>query len=305
MSCVIPIRIINPHYRKIADEQNEDVYTYESHIDFYIDVPCGQCINCLKQRGSSWSLRLNLEYKYLTPVQQRNSYFVTLTLSDDYINEDKSMLIRRFLERIRKKCKRSVKHWIINEFGENTQRYHFHGILFDIPFPRHELLSYWKYGFIDIKPLTPRRVGYVTTYINKNLKGTPYKVQPPELKQTIWCSPGLGKQVVNDKKVTNHLHVNDRPTPFMYNLSNRIQALPRYLRQKFFTPDELEDIQQAYYQNISEDVIPDPPYFIGTTKYTDYTIYLKDCEKLRRQRLFLNKRFAKKQSTGYNSFSKN
>lgn len=298
MSCAIPIRIINPHYKKIASELNEDVYTYDGRDDFYLDVPCGQCINCLKSRGNSWSLRLQLEYKYLTKEQQRNSYFLTLTLSDEYINEDKSTLIRRFLERIRKRCGRSVKHWIINEFGENTSRYHFHGIFFDLPFPRHEFLSYWKYGHIVCKPLTPRRVGYVTTYINKNLKGTPFKVQSPERKQQIWCSPGLGKAAVNDKRVSSHLHVNNRPTPFIYNSSGCVQAIPRYLRQKFFTPFELEDIQQAYYANLSDDVIPDGPYFIGKTKYTDYTIYKQECDKLRRIRNKLNN-YGKRKSQSF------
>ena len=66
MPCAIPLRIINPHYRKIAEELNEDVFTYEGRNDFYLDVPCGQCINCLRQKGNMWSLRLNLEYKYLT-----------------------------------------------------------------------------------------------------------------------------------------------------------------------------------------------------------------------------------------------
>lgn len=288
MSCAIPIRIINPHYKKLASEQNEDVYLWEGHNDFYLDVPCGQCINCLKQRGNSWSLRLQLEYKYLSAEEKKNSYFLTMTLSDDFINEDKSLLIRRFLERIRKSVGRSVRHWIINEFGETTGRYHFHGIFFNLPFPRYQFLSFWKYGHVVIKPLTPRRVGYVTTYINKNLKGSPFKVQAPERKQTIWCSPGLGKAVIDDKRVTSHVRVNNRPTPFMYNSSNRIQAIPRYLRQKFFTPEELEDIQQAYYANLSDDVIPDGPYFIGKTKYTDYTIYKQECDKLRRIRNKLN-----------------
>lgn len=164
MPCAIPIRIINPHYKKIAEELNEDVSLYEDRQDFYLDVPCGICINCLRSKGNAWSLRLQLEYKYLTPAQKNNSFFLTMTLSPEYYDMDKSLLIRRFLERVRKRCGRSVKHWIINEYGETSGRYHFHGLFFDLPFPRREFLSYWKYGHIATKPLTPRRIGYLTTF---------------------------------------------------------------------------------------------------------------------------------------------
>lgn len=305
MPCAIPLRIINPHYRKIADELNDDVFQYEDRQDFYLDVPCGQCANCLRQKGNMWSLRLQLEYKYLTPQQQRNSFFLTMTLSEEYINEDKSRLIRLFLERVRKRCGRSVKHWIINEYGPNTKRFHFHGLFFDLPFPRSEFLKLWKYGHIVLKPLNNRRIGYLTTYVNKNLKLTGQLLEDPQYKQQIWASPGLGKAVAQDKKVTSLIRVDDKPSPFMFNPSGRVTAIPRYLRGKFFTEEEREDLQQKYYANLSEDVIPPPPYRIGNKNYIDYTEYLRDCEKLRRQRIKLNSKYVKQllqpdfKTTGY------
>ena len=293
MPCVIPIRIINPHYKKIASELNEDVYQYEGRDNFYIDVPCGQCINCLQSKGNSWSLRLNLEYKYLTPHEKKHSYFLTMTLSDDYINEDKSLLIRRYLERIRKHLGHSCRHWFISEYGSKTQRFHYHGLIFN--FPNHKLLlSLWKYGHIVIKPLSPRRIGYVCTYVNKNLKNSNALIEDPRYKQKIWCSPGLGKAVVNDKNVTSTLRVNGSPSPFMKNTSNRLVAIPRYLRQKFYTEDELETIQQAYFFNLSDDVIPPGPYKIGKRIFTNYLVYLEECNKLKQKRNYINKLYGKR-----------
>ena len=297
MSCPIPIRIINPHYKKRARDENISVTDFDHLPDYYLDVPCGQCYNCLQSRGNAWSLRLSLEYNYMTKEEKNNSYFVTLTLSDDYINSDPSIMIRRFLERIRKKYKRSVKHWIISEYGEDTNRLHFHGILFNLPFHRTELFHYWKYGFITIKRLTMRRVGYVTTYVNKHLKNRGELLELPQFHQKIWCSPGLGKKVVDDKRVTSHLRVEDRPVPVMYNLSNRVTAIPRYLRQKFFTEKELEDLKTAYFNELHEDAIPDPPYFIGKKQYTDYTLYMCDAEKLRKKRKAINLKYKPKQKS--------
>ena len=42
-----------------------------------------------------------------------------------------TLAVRRFLERWRKKYKKSVKHWLITELGQNeTERIHLHGIIF-------------------------------------------------------------------------------------------------------------------------------------------------------------------------------
>lgn len=294
MSCAIPIRIVNPHYKSLAKENNESVKKYESNDDYYLDVPCGQCANCLKSKGSSWALRLQLEYKYLTSLQKSNSFFVTLTLSEEHINKDKSLLIRLFLERIRKAYGRSIRHWIISEYGENTKRFHYHGLLFDIPFHRTELFKFWKYGHVTIQPITPRRITYITSYVNKHLKNNRIPLEDPRYKQSIWCSKGIGSSVALDERVTKHLRIGSSCTPFMHNPSGRVVTIPRYLREKFYNHVELSSLKDAYYANLSEDVIPDPPYFIGNKKYTDYTIYMLDCAKLRKQRTHINYKYGKR-----------
>ena len=280
----------------LSKENDVPLKRFQHNDDFFIYVPCGQCVNCLKSKGNAWSLRLQLEYNYLSPSQKSNSYFVTLTLSDDYINEDKSLLIRRFLERIRKYHGVSVRHWIISEYGERTNRFHYHGLFFDIPFHRTQLLKYWKYGHIVIKPITPRRISYITQYVNKNLKNSRFPLEDPRYKQRIWCSKGLGSAVGLDKKVTSHLRLDGTVSPFMLNPSGRLTAIPRYLREKFFNHEELQTLKLAYYANFSEDVIPDPPYIIGSKVFTDYTLYLEECDKLKQQRKYINLKYGKRKS---------
>ena len=279
-----------------SKENDVPLKRFEHNDDFFIDVPCGQCANCLKSKGNAWSLRLQLEYNYLTPSQKSNSYFVTLTLSDHYINEDKSLLIRRFLERVRKHHGVSVRHWIISEYGERTNRFHYHGLFFDIPFHRTNLLKLWQYGHIVIKSITPRRITYITQYVNKNLKNSRFPLEDPRYKQKIWCSKGLGSVVGLDKKVTSHLRIGDACAPFMRNPSGYISAIPRYLRQKFFNHVELQKLKLSYYANYSEDVIPPPPYIIGNRTFSDYTIYLEECNKLRKQRNYINCKYGKRKS---------
>lgn len=280
----------------LSKENDVPLKRYEHNDDFFIDVPCGQCVNCLKSKGNAWALRLQLEYNYLTPSQKKNSYFVTLTLSDEYINEDKSLLIRRFLERVRKHYGVSVRHWIISEYGERSLRFHYHGLFFDIPFHRNKLLKLWQYGYIVINSITPRRITYITQYVNKNLKNSRFPLEDPRYKQKIWCSKGLGSAVGLDKKVTSHLRIGDACAPFMRNPSGYVTAIPRYLREKFFNHEELQKLKLSYYANYSEDVIPPPPYIIGNRTFSDYTIYLEECNKLRKQRNLINRKYGKRKS---------
>lgn len=291
MACCIPIRIINNKYKKLARELSDDpdsyVYQYEDREDFFIDVPCGVCINCIRSKATMWNTRLQNEWKYLPIEDKKNSYFITLTISDKYIDTPPSILVRRFLERVRRKYKRSPRHWFITEYGDETKRLHLHGVFFNPPFHRFELSKLWFYGYVSIAPLTARRITYVTTYITKMLKID--SVEDPRYHQQIFTSPGLGKKYCSDPGVIAHCRVDGVPSPFGFNPSNKVIALPRYYRGKLFSDDELEDLKNRYYANLSDDVVPPPPYFIGKHKYTDYTLYRGACELIRKKKYQLYK----------------
>lgn len=319
MSCIIPQRIINPRYRKyqktydinslddivkagvrhlksdlksgipLRDSMwsmyssyifNSDISQYDDRDDFYIDVPCGRCINCLRSRSTNWRIRLIEEYRYMSSEARNNSFFVTLTIKPEYyekIVKDPSKYIRRFLDRVRKHCGNSPRHFIVTEYGENTDRYHFHGIFFDFPTDITNLEDLWKYGFVNIRNLTERRVAYIASYITKQLEDL---VVEPKYVEKIFVSPGLGKAYTDDPY--NHLfhRRHGEPIPIMINDSGMMQLLPRYFRNKLFTDDELDNLKIAYFANQYDGVIPDPPYFIGKRKYDDYTLFLQDAEQV-------------------------
>lgn len=284
MSCPIPIRIVNPHYKKMIDA-GVSAKDFVSRDDYYIDVPCGRCYHCRKSYKTQWNLRLQHEFSSITRVQQNNSYFVTLTFSDEHLpskhpsKRDVSPFVRKFLERVRKKYNVSVRHWIVSEYGDNTQRFHFHGILFDVPFPIWQLEKYWSYGFVTYSKLTPKRITYVTTYVNKQIKGL---LEDEHLRQYVFTSPGIGKNFLSNSDISKRSHYDGVPVPFTY-LNGRPYALPRYYRQKLFTEQELKTLKLAYFKLKDDAEVPPPPYYLGRNKYTDYTLYLADCRKLKHQ----------------------
>lgn len=111
-------------------------------IDVNQSVPCGKCIECLKDRQNSWKIRLSEEardHKYV--------YFFTLTYRDDsvpfsydldgnkvnHVNKvDIQLWIKRNRIKFERYFKRDIdfKYFICSEYGPNTGRPHYHGIIF-------------------------------------------------------------------------------------------------------------------------------------------------------------------------------
>ena len=105
-------------------------------------VPCGKCLECLKDRQNSWKIRLVEEarvHKYV--------YFFTLTYNDDSVpfttlpdgtrvnhvsKYDVQLWIKRNRIKFERMLKRDIdfKYFVTSEYGPNTGRPHYHGIIF-------------------------------------------------------------------------------------------------------------------------------------------------------------------------------
>lgn len=300
MACLIKPRIINRKYLKIARDNNEDVDLYSNRFDYYVDVPCGRCVNCVNSYMTSWRNRLMYEFEYMSSDARANSFFVTLTFDPrnyskiDFadrktIRKSLSIFKRRFIDRIRKSVGSSPRHWIVSEFGEKFGRLHLHGLFFDVNFDIYNLEDYWKYGIVDFSLMTEDSIKYCTSYVTKGIEDI---IVPPDKIQYVFCSPGIGRAYCDDEY--NKMYHHPYPgvlNPIMQNSSQFLQAMPRYFRLKLFTDDEREDMSQQFFLESSDDVIPDPPYRIGKRTYVDYTLYLQECIPyiLEYKQLYLNK----------------
>lgn len=164
--CLYPKLIKNPKYK--INKKNGGVIPpiSDKRIEL-VPIGCGKCMECLKKKAREWQIRMSEEIK-----NDKSGKFITLTFNEKSlkeltkiakkeINESPKrkpiienyiakIAVRRFLERWRKKYKKSIKHWLVTEVGhENTERIHMHGILFtDVP--RETIEEIWKYGIIWI-----------------------------------------------------------------------------------------------------------------------------------------------------------
>lgn len=286
MACLVPRTVVNPRYKKIAPNNHAFLYHCDygqiPKKDYFVDVGCGRCINCFKKYMSAWRFRLLHECLSYTPAELSRSYFVTLTIEPRHYTQNKTKLkrmVRLFLERVRKDLGHSIKHFLVTERGEEKGRLHFHGFFFNTDLHPNKLYHYWRYGFVKVRSLSDReypvsqRVSYCTSYVTKGKKGVIPDIIPPEDYPLVLVSPGLGKAYV-DKY--SHIHNRDVLFPLAFDINGALRSLPRYLRQKVFDDSALKELKDNYFDNLSEDVIPEPPYYIGNKVYQDYTLFKKD-----------------------------
>jgi hypothetical protein len=246
--CLYPKLIDNPKYK--ATKKNGGIIPPINDIRVTkVPIGCGNCIECRKQKSREWQVRLNEEIR-----NNRNGKFVTLTFEEGELQKLKKEVIktitpeelieneiaklgtRRFLERWRKKYKKSVKHWLITELGHNnTERIHIHGIIWTNEI--EDIKKIWTYGHTYIGDyVNERTVNYIVKYVTKidtDHKG--YKAK-------ILTSAGIGSNYI--KRIDSNINkYKDKNTKEYYRTRTGLKlALPIYYRNKLYTEEEREKL---------------------------------------------------------------
>ena len=275
MACLNPSTILNPRYKKLGlygtNDYCEKVIGIRNSIltddylykppDYYIEIPCGTCFQCLKRKRLEWSFRLLQEIQ-----QHKESTFVTLTFDDKYLQEFKDNPKRPlmlYIDRLRKHLGYRPRYWFISELGDDvkhTGRLHFHGIFFgtskkDFPFDVQR--GKWKYGNVWLGYVNFKTANYITKYMLKFQK---------DYKPIMMLSNGIGLSYVSRKQLDYHLNNFD---PRMYcNFLGRKYPLSSYYKTKLFC----EEIRVALMLNRYNDIQP-KEYSLNGFKFTDYKKY--------------------------------
>lgn len=187
-------------------------------------LPCGRCINCRINRSQEWALRLMHELDYYD-----RSVFATLTYNDDHL-ACRSLVYRDmqlFFKRLRKGAPRLIKYYAVGEYGDQTQRPHYHAIIYGLGREDGPMITdCWGQGYGYYGTVTPQSISYVTQYITKKLYGKKAideyqdRVAPRAL-----MSKGLGRRWLE----ANAVHV---LTQQGVGYRGRVAPIPRYYRKQ-------------------------------------------------------------------------
>lgn len=143
---------------------------------------CGKCVPCLITRRKTWIHRLLLEQKL-----HKQSSFITLTYDDKHIPPGGSLVpkdLTNWFKRIRKEYyPSSLRYYGVGEYGELSERPHYHIILFGgadclqwptrrgKPCPCPPCSVYqrsWRKGFVYVGDVTEKSIKYVASYVSKS-----------------------------------------------------------------------------------------------------------------------------------------
>lgn len=248
--CLYPKIITNRKYQ--SNKKNGGVIpAVTDKRTLMVPVGCTKCIECRKKKAREWQVRLLEEVR-----TEKNGIFVTLTFSNESIkklgedlriegyerdNEIATIAIRRFLERWRKKYKKSVKHWLVTELGHNgTENIHMHGIIWTNE-PREEITRIWQYGYTWLSDekkgwVNEQTVNYITKYVNKADE------QHTEYNSKILTSPGIGKKYIDRKDAEINKYNKNKTDETYKNKQGYKMAMPIYYRNKIYTETEREKL---------------------------------------------------------------
>ena len=250
--CLYPKLVNNRKY--VVNKKNKGIIPkVDDKRVLMVPVGCGKCMECRKQKASQWRVRLTEDIR-----ENTNAKFITLTFSDlslsklekeikgitgyDRDNEVCRIAIRRFLERWRKKYKKSLRHWFITELGhKNTERVHIHGLVWTGE-SMQEIKEKWSYGRAVLGDgkgrhyVNDETINYIVKYVTKQDK------VHKEYVSKMFVSPGIGSNYMN-RDVIKRNRFNEEKTIQTYMTRQGLElALPLYWRNKLYSDEEREKL---------------------------------------------------------------
>lgn len=235
-------------------------------------VACGKCEFCQKRRINDWFIRLLYEAKvsdYCT--------FATFTYNDDslYFNPEtgEMTVFKKHLQDFHKRLRKyfhpldiSVRYFVVSEYGGEHGRPHYHGIYFfkfkpdTRPFIGYDntlyeisrvgtsvfcdsaLSKFWDKGFSYFGQVNESSIRYVLKYILKDENNS-------DRFTLMSRNPGIGLYYV-DCFAQWHRDCLDRQ---FITLPGGVKiALPRYYKDKIYTPAQKRVIMKRHQKRFKE-----------------------------------------------------
>lgn len=151
-----------------------------------LDIPCGQCVGCRLEKSRQWAMRCVHEASL-----HDDNCFITLTYNPENMPPDGGLIKRdfvNFMKRLRKSISpRKIKFYMCGEYGDKSNRPHYHAVIFGYNFPdwiylfdspggepiytSPTLEKLWSYGFVTIGTVTFESAAYVARYVMKKING--------------------------------------------------------------------------------------------------------------------------------------
>lgn len=183
-------------------------------------VPCGKCLECLRQQTTEWAFRCALEAKC-----HLENCIITLTFGNvdnrkgiiDYSNEALNKKdYQDFLKRLRSHVDKPIRYFLSAEYGSKKGRPHYHIIIFgwcprDLVFSHYnehknpifrskEVEKIWGNGLCSVDVFNFENAFYCSKYLQKVVfhEGDQKNNQRPFVSMSL--KPGIGFEWLQQNK---------------------------------------------------------------------------------------------------------
>lgn len=229
-------------------------------------VPCGKCPRCALRRASSWSFRLMQEERV-----SLSSWFITLTYETWSIpispNFYKTLCLRDlqlFFKRLRKLHEGHstynvpLKYYAVGEYGSQTQRPHYHILLFNADYALVE--QAWSredkgvrrpIGQVFFGRVETASVGYCLKYMFKP-KSIGMRRNDDREPEFGTMSKGLGASYVKPSMIRWHNATDDRMYVNLFD--GKRASMPRYYKQRIFDDQKRDLVGRLALQNMQNKI---------------------------------------------------
>lgn len=240
-------------YWSAARNENGRRFPVFNKADGMTDRPfklkCNNCTECRIQYAQSWAVRVMNEKQ----LHQHSTY---ITLTYENLPDNQSLNHRHyqlFMKRLRKQHGAGIKFFMCGEYGDNTDRPHYHAILFGLDFNdrkrwkknkqgddlyiSQKLDNLWQLGHCSLGAVTYQSAAYVSRYVTKKITGKDAAAKYG-IRQAPYCRPSTGSrsgkgigynwwQKYRDEAIRNRGIVMD----------GKLRPIPRYYLKLLETED--------------------------------------------------------------------
>lgn len=228
-------------YRPRADAPSKRLVFKKADSDtgVGIKIPCGKCPGCKLEQSRQWAVRCMHEKRLHSA-----SCFVTLTYDDTYLPNGGTLVksdLTNFLKRLRHETGPGLRFFACGEYGETTDRPHYHLLLLNQDFndkkliksgPEYNLYAssvlskLWQFGHHALGDVNFESAAYVARYCMKKKQNGKTRTDGKTPEYIVMSRrPGLGHGYFDKyrSEIINHdtIIVNGLPA-----------ALPRFYDNK-------------------------------------------------------------------------
>lgn len=185
MTCYSPLKGYRSKFVSSNGKRPITFSSNEGYLDMPVTVACGQCVGCRLEYSRQWAIRCVHESSLYD-----DNCFITLTYDDKNIPDGATLVKKHyqdFMKRLRTRIHpRKVRYMACGEYGDKSNRPHYHAILFNYDFSDKEVLKHsdeytlyesellnqlWPFGYATVGSVTFDSAAYVARYVMKKAKG--------------------------------------------------------------------------------------------------------------------------------------